>query len=132
MLVCESVPAGTELALGIIRDEALGPLVVVGAGGLLVEYLADRAVALPPVGHEQAERLVARLRTAPLLHGVRGQGPADLRAIAAAVAGVSMIACELGDAVAALDVNPLICGPSGAVAVDAHLVRRTPDGALRP
>ena len=128
MLVCEAVPPGTELALGIIRDHALGPLVVVGAGGVLVEYLADRAVALPPVGNEQAGRLVAGLRAAPLLRGVRGQGAADLGAVAAAVTAVSSIARELGDTVAALDVNPLICGPSGAVAVDAHLVPLVPDG----
>ena len=49
MLVCETIPAGTEMALGIARDPALGPLMVVGAGGVLVEVLADRAVVLPPV-----------------------------------------------------------------------------------
>jgi acetate---CoA ligase (ADP-forming) len=123
MLVCETVPPGTELALGIIRDQALGPLVVVGAGGVLVEYLADRAVALPPVGHAQAERMVAGLRAARLLGGVRGHPPADLGAVTAAVTAASAIASELGGHLTALDVNPLICGPSGAVAVDAHLVR---------
>ena len=49
VLVCQTVPAGPELALGIVRDPELGPLIVVGAGGVLVELLADRAVALPPV-----------------------------------------------------------------------------------
>ena len=49
VLVCETIPPGTELALGIARDPGLGPLIVVGAGGVLVELLADRAVALPPV-----------------------------------------------------------------------------------
>jgi acetyl-CoA synthetase/acetyltransferase len=95
---------------------------------VLVEYLADRSVALPPVGPAQAEHLVAELRAAPLLRGVRGHRPADLGAIAAAVTAVSAIACELGDAIAALDVNPLICGPSGAVAVDALLEPRAPQG----
>ena len=54
VLVGQTIPAGPELSLGLARDHELGPLLVVGAGGVLVELLADRAVALPPVGPEQA------------------------------------------------------------------------------
>jgi acyl-CoA synthetase (NDP forming) len=126
VLVCESAGPGTELALGITRDPDLGPLVVVGAGGLLVEFLADRAVALPPVDPARALRMLDRLRVAGLLGGVRGQPPADTGAIAEAVTAVSAIACELGDHLEALDINPLICGPGGAIAVDALAVRRAP------
>ena len=125
VLVCESAGPGTELALGITRDPDLGPLVVIGAGGLLVEFLADRVVALPPVGHEQALRLLGRLRVAGLLAGVRGQPPADTGVVAEAVVAVSAIATELGDHLAALDINPLICGPAGAIAVDVLAVRRS-------
>jgi len=124
VLVCETAGPGTELALGITRDPDLGPLVVIGAGGLLVEFLADRAVALPPVDTPGALRLLGRLRVAGLLAGVRGQPPADTAAVADAVVAVSAIACELGDQLEALDINPLICGPAGAVAVDALAVRR--------
>jgi acyl-CoA synthetase (NDP forming) len=124
VLVCETAGPGTELALGITRDPDLGPLVVAGAGGLLVEFLADRAVALPPVDAPQALRMLGRLRVAGLLDGMRGQPPADTAAVAAAVVAVSAIACELGDQLEALDINPLICGPAGAVAVDALAVRR--------
>ena len=124
VLVCETAGPGTELALGITRDPDLGPLVVVGAGGLLVEFLADRAVALPPVGPEAALRMLGRLRVAGLLAGVRGQPPADTSTIAEAVVAVSAIARELGDHLEALDINPLICGPGGAVAVDVLAVRR--------
>jgi acetate---CoA ligase (ADP-forming) len=124
VLVCETAGPGTELALGITRDPDLGPLVVVGAGGLLVEFLADRAVALPPVGQEAALRMLGRLRVAGLLAGVRGQPPAGTGAIAGAVGAVSAIALELGDHLEALDINPLICGPGGAVAVDVLAVRR--------
>jgi acetate---CoA ligase (ADP-forming) len=124
VLVCETAGPGTELALGITRDPDLGPLVVLGAGGLLVEFLADRAVALPPVDTPQALRMLGRLRVAGLLAGVRGQPPADAAAVAEAVVAVSAIARELGDELEALDINPLICGPAGAVAVDALAVRR--------
>ncbi|HEY2075669.1 MAG TPA: acetate--CoA ligase family protein, partial [Streptosporangiaceae bacterium] len=124
VLVCQTVPAGTELALGIVRDPELGPLVVVGAGGVLVELLADRAVALPPVSAAQAGELLAGLRVARLLAGVRGAPPADLAGVIRAVCGLSELAMELGDQLDALDINPLICGPAGAVAVDALAVIR--------
>ncbi len=128
-LVCATAGSGVELSLGLARDRDLGLLVVVGAGGILVELLADRAVALPPVGSGQALRMLRPLRIAALLGGVRGQPAADLGAVAAAVTAISEIACELGDQLEALDVNPLICTPAGAVAADALALPRPPLGA---
>jgi acetate---CoA ligase (ADP-forming) len=123
VLVCETAAPGTELALGITSDPSLGPLVVAGAGGLLTEFFADRVVALPPVDVALALRLIGRLRVARLLAGARGQPAADLAAVAAAIASVSAIATDLGGQLAALDINPLICRPSGVIAVDALAVR---------
>jgi len=113
---------GVELALGVTVDPAFGPLLVVGAGGILVELLADRRVALPPVDAARATDLLDDLSLAPLLRGVRGRPPVDLPAVAGAVAALSTIAVELGDLLAAVDVNPLICRPDGCVAVDALVV----------
>ncbi len=124
VLVCQSVPPGVELALGIVADPELGPLVVVGAGGVLVELLADRRVALPPVSAGLAADLLAELRVRPLLDGVRGAGPADLDAVIQAIRGLSELAIELGSHLEALDINPLICGPRGAIAVDALAIVR--------
>src|SRR5262249_31168454 len=109
---------------GIVTDPELGPLVVVGAGGVLVELLADRVVALPPVSGDVAAELVAGLRASKLLAGARGAQPSDLGAVARAIVGLSDLAVELGDQLEALDINPLICGPRGAVAVDALLIPR--------
>lgn len=124
VLVCETIPSGPELSLGLARDHELGPLLVVGAGGVLVELLADRAVALPPVSPGQARRMLGTLRASRLLAGLRGQPAADLDAVTAAITGLSQLATELGDALEALDINPLICGPAGAVAVDALVIPR--------
>jgi hypothetical protein len=121
LVMAMALPA-PELALGIVRDPLLGPVVVVGAGGVLVELLADRAVALPPVDVAGAHRLLDRLALRPVLDGVRGAAASDLDAVAAAVVAVSQIAVELGEGIIALDVNPLRCGPSGAVALDALIV----------
>lgn len=118
-LVCQTIPAGVELALGLVRDPDLGPLVVVGAGGILVELIADRAVALPPLTAETAAALLTSLKLMNLLAGHRGAAPASLHAITTAIVAISELATELGDHLEALDVNPLICGPHGAIAVDA-------------
>jgi len=123
-LVCETVPGGTELALGVVRDPDLGPLIVVGAGGILVELIADRAVALPPLTEEQAAELLDELKVSKLLAGARGAAPADLSAIARAITGLAELASELGDDIDAIDINPLICGPHSAIAVDALVIPR--------
>jgi acetate---CoA ligase (ADP-forming) len=124
VLVCQTAAPGTELALGLVRDAALGPLLVIGAGGVLIEIFAERAVVLPPVTRASASGVLAGLRLAAVLAGVRGQPPADLGAIADAITGLSRLACDLGDVLDALDINPLICGPSGAVAADVLVVVR--------
>ncbi len=122
VLVCETAAPGTELALGLTRDPALGPLLVIGAGGVLIEILAERAVVLPPVTRPRARVVLDRLRLAPVLAGARGQDAADLGAIADAITGLSALACDLGGVLSALDINPLICGPHGAVAADVLVI----------
>ncbi|MGH2736696.1 MAG: acetate--CoA ligase family protein, partial [Actinomycetota bacterium] len=112
-------PPGVELALGIVNDEQFGPLVLAAAGGVLVELLDDRALALPPLDTARARRLVDRLQVRRLLDGPRGTPPADVGALDDALLRLSRIALDLGRELAALDVNPLICGPGGCVAVDA-------------
>jgi acetate---CoA ligase (ADP-forming) len=123
-LVCAAAPAGVELALGIVRDPLLGPLVLVAAGGVLVELLDDRAVALPPLSWATADRALTRLVSRRLLDGYRGSPPADAGSVLAAMVALSQLAIELGDAIEGLDINPLIVGPDGALAVDALVVPR--------
>lgn len=113
----------------MVVDPQLGSLVMVAAGGTLVEVLRDRRFALPPLDGHRARALLDRLALRRLPGGVRGHGtapvdhlggaPADLGAVAAALVRLGALACELGDLLAALDVNPLIAGPDGCVAVDA-------------
>ena len=84
-----------------------------------VEVLHDRALALPPIDATGARRIIDRLAVRPILDGVRGAEPADVDALANAVARLSALANDLGDLIAALDVNPVIVGSKGCVAVDA-------------
>jgi acetate---CoA ligase (ADP-forming) len=124
VLVAAMADPGVELALGVVADPQFGPLVMVAAGGVLVEVLGDRRFALPPVDHRQAMTMLDRLAVRPLLDGVRGAPPVDLDAVARAVVDLSALAVDLGDRLAVLDVNPLVAGPDGCVAVDALVVAR--------
>ena len=116
------VPAGVEIALGVHRDPLVGPLVLVAAGGTLVELLGRRSVALPPVDASAAQRLVGSLEVGALLGGHRGGPALPVDAVVGAVVAMSRLAHELGEHLAAVDVNPLIVHPGGAVAVDALVV----------
>ena len=113
-----------EVALGIVRDPLLGPLVVVAAGGVLVELVAERAVALPPIDRETARQLVGRLRVGRLLDGYRGSARADVEALLDAVVALGQLAVELGDHLDAVDLNPVVVGPDSALVVDALVLPR--------
>jgi acetate---CoA ligase (ADP-forming) len=117
-------PAGVELALGIVRDDQFGLLVMVAAGGVLVEVLRDRRFALCPVDQHGARRLLDQLGVRPLLDGGRGVPPADVEGVARAVAGLSVLGRDLGDRLDAIDVNPLIARADGCVAADVLVVAR--------
>jgi hypothetical protein len=122
--VAPMAPPGVEIALGIVRDPQFGPLVLVGAGGVLVEIMRDRRLAMPPLDDVRARSLVDRLEIRPLLDGVRGQRAADVDALSTAIVAMSWLAHDLAVHLEALDANPVICGPSGCVAVDALVIPR--------
>ncbi len=117
--VQEMVGPGVEMALGVVRDAQFGPLVMVAAGGVLIETLGDRRLALPPLDQARASKHIGRLSVRPLLDGVRDAPPADVNALAGALSRLSILAQDLGDLIGALDVNPIIVGPHGCAAVDA-------------
>jgi hypothetical protein len=128
------VPPGAELALGIVRDPQFGPLVMAGAGGVLVELLADRVFGLPPLDETRARDMLGRLKVRRLLGGFRGTPASNVAAVASAMVRLSALAAEAGDLISGLDINPLIAGPSGCVAVDvlvAHEPPRLADGSPR-
>jgi acetyltransferase len=119
IIVQRMTDAGVEMILGIKRDPMFGPVVICGFGGVLVELLKDVAIGIPPLSKEQARAMLARLRGAAILGGVRGSPPADIDALCDAIVGVSRLALSLGDQLQGLDINPLIVQTNGALAVDA-------------
>jgi acyl-CoA synthetase (NDP forming) len=115
---------GVELAFGLLQDPDFGPIAMLSAGGTMIELLKDAVFAVPPVDAAEARRLIDRLAVRRLLAGWRGAPPADLDALARAFASFSAMVAALGDGLAEVDVNPVIAGPSGVVAVDAVIVPR--------
>jgi len=126
-LIMEMAPSGTELSFGAIYDPGFGPVVIVSAGGVMIELLADRVAALVPLAADEARQLLDTLRISALLAGFRGQPPADLTAVVAQLVRFSHMVAALDDAISALDVNPIICGPNGCHAVDCLVVPRGRD-----
>jgi acyl-CoA synthetase (NDP forming) len=124
VLVEAMAEPGAELALGVVRDAQFGPMVMAAAGGVLVEVLGDRRFAMPPLDHHRARELLDRLAVRRLLDGARGSPAADVGAVADALVRLSVLAEDLGEDLDALDVNPLVAGPHGCVAVDALLVTK--------
>jgi acyl-CoA synthetase (NDP forming) len=123
-IVSETVPSGVEIGLGMISDPQFGPVVILAAGGTLIEIFADRVALLPPVDMPRAMAALYRLTMSPLFDGVRGRPPVNIAALAEVVTRFSELALDVGDRVAAIDVNPVIAGPDRAVAVDALIKAR--------
>lgn len=112
---------GVEIIVGAYRDDVFGPAVIVGLGGVLAEAFDDVAVLLAPSAPAAVHSAIARLRASALLREGRGRPAADLEALVAIVVAVSRLVADRPD-IAALDLNPVVVGPTGAVVVDALAV----------
>ncbi|RBQ16168.1 hypothetical protein DP939_31610 [Spongiactinospora rosea] len=119
---------GVELIVGGRNDRA-GSLVVIGAGGVLTELVADAACLLWPFGPDDVRAALAGLRVAPLLNGYRGGPPADVAALADVVVRVGRLLADLPE-IGEIDINPLLCRPEGegCLALDALIVRAAGKG----
>lgn len=118
-VVVQAMGRGTvEIVLGVQDDPVFGPVIMVGLGGVLVEMLADVVFAKAPVTTRQAAALLDRLRGRALLDGVRGAAPVERAALARLIADLSRFAAANAGRIASLDLNPVLAGPDGALAVD--------------
>tara|TARA_R110002049_G_scaffold117332_2_gene270571 strand:+ start:161153 stop:163180 length:2028 start_codon:yes stop_codon:yes gene_type:complete len=127
-LVEEMVQGGVaELLLGVTNDAAHGFVLTLGAGGVLTELWQDMQSLLLPIEPADIDAALRRLRIWPLLDGYRGKPGADVSAVIAAVMAVQAYVIAHHATLSEVEVNPLICTPNGAVAVDA-LIRRALEG----
>jgi acetyltransferase len=119
-------PDGVELLLGSSVDAQFGPVVVFGAGGRLVEVLADRALGLPPLTSTLARQLIGATRISRALGSGRGQFAVDMAALEQLVVRFSQFVAGQRW-IKEVDINPLFASPGAIVALDARIILHDPD-----
>ena len=127
VLVQAMAQGDVELVVGLQRDRTFGTVVMAGLGGIHVEILKDVAFRAAPVTAAEAGRMLDELRGRALLDGARGRPPVDRVALAQLVSAVSCFGAAAGDRLESLDLNPVIAGPEGAIAVDWLLLLNRSD-----
>ena len=117
---------GYEIIVGSTLDSQLGPVILFGSGGQLVEVYKDRALALPPLNTTLARRLIEQTRIFAALKGVRGRKAVDIAALEQLLVRFSQLVVEQRW-IREIDINPLLASPEGMVALDARIVLHGPD-----
>ena len=114
------LPDAIELIIGVADDPVFGPVVMFGHGGTAVEQIDDTTLALPPLNQALAHAMMARTRVWRLLQGYRGRSPAAIDVIGEILIRVAQLAVDHPE-ICELDINPLLAGADGVMAVDARL-----------
>lgn len=118
ILVQQMAPPGHEMIVGIKKDAQFGHALMFGLGGIFVEVYKDVSFRVAPIGIKEALDMISEIKGYPILKGIRGRKPADIDAIARVLVSVSEMAQK--ENIIELDINPLIAGEAGAIAVDAR------------
>ena len=126
ILVQEMVEGGVEFILGMTYDDQFGPLVVLGAGGVMVEIFKDASVRLPPLTREDVHGMIAELKSSKLLEGFRGAAPKDVEALVDCCVDFAAFVAATDGQYAAIDLNPVfVCDKGKGVRIaDALIVTR--------
>jgi acetyltransferase len=121
VLVQEMVTGGVEVIIGVSYDPQLGPTLLFGTGGVMVEVYQDVAMRHCPITPAEAHEMILEVKGAKLLQGFRGKPACDIDALADVLVKVSHLAVHLNGQLAELDINPLLVLPKGqgVKAVDA-------------
>jgi acyl-CoA synthetase (NDP forming) len=124
--VQELVGDGVEVIVGVSCDPQLGPVLLFGSGGVMVEVYNDVALRRCPITRREAQAMIGEVKGARLLQGFRGRPAADIEALADTLVRVSHLAMHMEGHLEELDINPLMVLPvgRGVKAVDALVVLR--------
>ncbi len=114
---------GVEVILGSSLDSQWGPVILFGAGGILVEVYKDRSLGLPPLSHGYAREMIEGTKIYHVLEGARGRKPVDIDKLADLLVRFSLF-IEALPAIAECDINPLLASDEGFIALDARIVLR--------
>ncbi len=110
-----------ELILGSSIDSQFGPVLLFGSGGVLVEVFKDKQLGLPPLNNTLARRMIEGTKISHALAGTRGRAGVDLPALERLIVRFSRLVIE-HRRIKEIDINPLLAGPDGIIALDARVV----------
>jgi acyl-CoA synthetase (NDP forming) len=132
VLVQEMVPGGVEVIVGVKYDDQLGPMLLFGSGGVMVEVYNDVTLRHCPITRAEALEMISEVKGSKLLRGFRGKAAADVDALADTLVRVSHMASHLEGQLSEVDINPLMVLPKGqgVKAVDGLVVLRTQTATL--
>lgn len=112
-LVQKMLKGGVEMILGLRTDPQLGPLLLLGAGGVMAEISEDSAIRLLPLTPDDAREMIGELRLSKLLGGYRGEQPYDVDALIDAIVALAQMERSLGGRLSEAEINPLFVLPAG-------------------
>jgi acetate---CoA ligase (ADP-forming) len=126
VLVGPMAKKGVEIIIGTLLDATFGAMIMVGLGGITTELFRDVIYRPAPVSAAEASAMLAELKAAPLLNGFRGAAKADIPALAALIAQVSVLAAQFCAEISEIEINPVLVHPQGhgVTIVDALVVRK--------
>jgi len=120
--VQQMLPSGAvEVLIGAVTDPSFGKIMTFGLGGVLVEILRDVTFRLAPTSRDDARKMLDSIKTAEVLHGVRGGEGVDLDALTNIIVNVSNLITDFPE-ISEVDLNPTLATPQGATAVDARFI----------
>jgi acetyltransferase len=127
VLLAQQVPGGVELVLGVQRDPEIGPVLMFGTGGVLLELYKDVRFGAVPLPRWQAQEMISGTSAGALLKGYRGSPACDEASVLAALVALGRLTHDLGDRIESIDINPFVALPAGqgALALDALMVLRS-------
>jgi acetyl coenzyme A synthetase (ADP forming)-like protein len=131
VIVQQFVSEGAELLAGLVQDPVFGPVVAFGPGGVLAELIGAANFAFAPLTDVDAAELVGSGKAGMLVDGWRGAPPADRAALTELLHRLSHLAVDFPE-IAELDLNPVLAGPHGCVAVDSRIRIAPPALAVSP
>jgi acetyltransferase len=115
---------GLEVIVGVFTDPQYGPILMFGLGGIFTEIYRDVQFCLLPASEEELRQTIQAITGYPLLAGVRGHRPKDLKKLIEVMKGVSKLAIDNPE-IDQIDLNPVLIYEQGAIVVDARIFRRT-------
>ena len=120
-MLVQPMVQGLEIMIGMKRDPVFGPVISFGLGGIFVEAMKDVALRTTPVNKNGAQAMMQEIKGASLLHGARGQKPVNQQALIKLIINLSELAIDHPDT-QAIDLNPVIASPKGAIVVDIRII----------